>query len=486
MGRDLNLSPRRLFVLLLFLAIFAIATQENVDPDFWWHLRTGQLIWDTGSIPRADPFSHTIAGAPWTAHEWLSEALLYAVYAFGGESALILIFAGIIAIAFSLVYAQSEGRPYLAGFLTLAAALTSAISWGVRPQMITLLFGALFLYLLEDYRRGRRHRLWLLPILTLIWVNLHGGYLLGLALIAAYVAGAVASSRIGRKAPRVRPLALAFLASGAASLLNPQGPGIWIYPFGTLGSAAMQTYIVEWFSPDFHQAQFLPLAALLLLTVFTMAASRRSPDPTDTLLLLSLGFAGLRSARHVPLFALVAAPILSRHAIEAIARSERWSRWIHPVGGHASRAGTALNGALLALALLAASFKIGTSLSNNQALQAEAFPVAAVDFIEANPPDGEMYNLYRWGGYLIWKLWPQHQVFIDGRADLYGDAFIETYLETYRLRPGWQEPLDRFGVDWIIIDAKSPLATLLDELEEWEELYSDDVVGVLSRSPGSS
>ena len=484
MSRRLNLTPRRLFALLVFLAIFAMASQENVDPDFWWHLQTGRLIWDTGSIPRADPFSHTLTGAPWIAHEWLTEALLYAGFALGGEAALILIFAGIIAVTFWLVYAQSEGRPYLAGFLTLAAALASAVSWGVRPQMITLLFGALFLYLLEEYRIGQRQRLWLLPILTAIWVNLHGGYLLGPALIAAYLVGAAISARMDRVAPALRPLLITFLASGAASLLNPQGPGIWLYPFGTLASAAMQSYIVEWFSPDFHQAQFLPLAALYLLTVVTMAISRRPLDPTDTLLLLGLGFAGLHSARNVPLFALVAAPILSRHAVDAIARSERWSRWLVPYHDTVSRAGTVLNGALLGLALLAAALKIGTSLSNNQALQAEAFPVAAVDFIESNPPAGKMYNLYRWGGYLIWRLWPQHRVFIDGRADLYGDAFIETYLETYRVRPAWEEPLDRYGVAWILVDTGSPLATLLAEHSDWTRAYGDDVAGILVRPAG--
>ncbi|MFQ5945247.1 MAG: hypothetical protein ACE5NC_03270 [Anaerolineae bacterium] len=484
MSPRLILTPRRLFVLLLFLAIFAMATQEIADPDFWWHLRTGQLIWDTGSIPRTDPFSHTMTGAPWVAHEWLSEALLYAGFALGGDSALILIFAGIITITFWLVYAQSEGRPYLAGFLTLAAALASAISWGVRPQMITLLFGALFLFLLEEYRSGRRHRLWLLPLLTAIWVNLHGGYLLGPVLIAAYLAGAAVSAWMGRSAPAMRPLALTLLASGAASLLNPQGPGIWLYPFGTLASAAMQSYIVEWFSPDFHQAQFLPLAALFLLTVITLAVSRRPLDPTDTLLLLGLGFAGLRSARNVPLFALVAAPILSRHAVEAIARSQRGSRWIRSYQGAGSRAGTLLNVALLGLALFAAGLKVGTSLRNNHALQTEAFPAAAVEFIQANPPEGKMFNLYRWGGYLTWRLWPQHSVYIDGRADLYGDAFIETYLQTYRVRPGWDEPLHRFGVEWIVIDAGSPLATLLDEHSDWARAYRDALAEIFVRPGG--
>ncbi|MCJ7620995.1 MAG: hypothetical protein MUP64_12330, partial [Anaerolineae bacterium] len=258
------LSTARLMTLVLLLCLFVMAVRPIVDPDFWWHLRTGQYIWETGTIPRQDIFSYTLHGQPWITHEWLSEVILYAIYAIFGQAGLILVFAGMITAAFALSYLQCNGRPYLASFVVVLAAIASAVTWGVRPQMLSLLLSAVFLYILHLYRRGNSKYLWLLPPLMVLWANLHGSFFLGLVYLAAHILGATLENVFARRQEAahtwkdIRHLAAVTLVTTAAPVLNPNGIRLLVYPFGTLGSPAMQQYIMEWFSPDFHLAQFQP------------------------------------------------------------------------------------------------------------------------------------------------------------------------------------------------------------------------------------
>jgi hypothetical protein len=320
-----------------------------------------------------------------------------------------------------------------------------------------------------------------------LWVNLHGGYLLGLALFCPYIIGQAATYLRERKRKNydhLRQLSLVFLLSGVATLLNPHGWRILSYPFGTLGSQAMQAYIAEWFSPDFHQARFQPLALLVLLLFATLALSKLPADLTDMLLLLPFGYASLRSVRHVPLFAVVAAPIIGKHVVPIWDGSRVQKRLSLGEQGRPNLRLLALNWLILLSILLAGSLQITHSLQKNQALQHQRFPVAAVDYLEGEER-GNIYNLYRWGGYLIWRLYPEWQVFIDGRADVYGDASIEEYLEVYRVRTGWRDTLDKYKVDLVLIDRDSALATLLDEDRGWQKAYEDELAVLYRLYPKS-
>ncbi len=483
-----TLEVKRLFILILFVAILVMAAREITDPDFFWHLRTGQWIWENGSLPRRDPFSYTLYGEPWIAHEWLTEASLYGLYLLGGQEGLILAFALLITSTFLLVYLRCKGKPYLAGFSVLLAALASAVAWGVRPQMVSLFLSALFLYLLQRYREGRSGLLWLLPPLMALWVNLHGGYLLGLALFLAFIVGEAITYLVDseRKPQRGRlvKMGAAFLASGAATLLNPQGWRILAYPFATLASPSMQSYIAEWFSPDFHQIEFQPLAILLLLSFLAFALSQRRPCPTDMLLFIIFAYASLRSARNIPIFAIIAAPILSEQLADVWEGSRLSQRF--PLGkGESHPRLLAFNWLILVLALLAGTMRVAVTVSNNESLQRQKFPVAAVDYLEEKGLHERIYNLYHWGGYLLWRLYPQERVYIDGRADLYGDAFIEEYLKAYRGEPGWQEILSEHGVELVLIDRGSGLAAVLDHDRGWQRAYQDEVAVLYKRSKES-
>jgi hypothetical protein len=485
-----SLHIERLMAAVLLLCLFVMAVRPITDPDFWWHLRTGQLIWESRSIPRQDVFSHTVAGQPWITHEWLTEVILYAVYALTGQGGLILVFAGIITAAFALSYRQCDGRPYLASFVVVLAAVSSAVTWGVRPQMLSLLLSAAFLYILHLNGKGNSKCLWLLPPLMVLWANLHGSFFLGVVYLAAHTIGSMLDDVFARSEEAkvdwkdIRRLAVVTLLTAAAPILNPNGIRLLVYPFGTLGSAAMQQYIAEWFSPDFHLAQFQPFALYVLILLLILGLSHRRPKTADLILMVGFGYASLRSARQIPFFVLTTTPMLTSQLLHLwrdsglpnLSITRRRSR---------GRASLVVNWAILAALLAGGAALAGHALLRNTTAQRAAFPVAAVDFLEASETSGNTYNLYHWGGYLIWRLYPERKVFIDGRADVYGDAFIDEYLQVYQLRQDWQQPLEKYHVDVVLIDVDSPLSIMLNEEVEWYRAYSDETAVIYVRKGAS-
>ncbi len=482
----LALRTDRLMTLVLLLCLFVMAIGPITDPDFWWHLRTGQYICDTRSIPHQDVYSFTLPDQPWITHEWLTEVLFYAIYAVSGQAGLILVFALVITAAFGLLYLQCPGRPYLASFVVVLAAISSAMTWGVRPQMMSLLLSSAFLYILHLYRRGHKRLVWLMPPLMIIWANLHGSFLLGVVLPAVHCTGAVIDTAFRRETESrlewrdLRTLLIVTALTTLAPVVNPNGVQLLLYPFGTLGSPAMQSYIMEWFSPDFHLVQFQPLALYILVLLAGLALSRSTPSATDFLFLLGFGYASLRSARHIPLFVLTTTPMLTEQLLSIWRRSdlsERFRRRRH----HRDGRYITLNWLLLGLLVLGVVLQAASTLAGNEAAQREAFPVDAVDFLVDNEITGNMFNLYRWGGYLIWRLYPEQAVFIDGRADVYGDAFIDEYLRVYQLREGWSEPLASYDVELILIDRASALSTVLNESLAWDRAYTDEMAAVFVR-----
>lgn len=483
------LTTRRLFTWLLGIALFVMSVRETLDPDMWWHLRTGEAIWQMQAIPQFDLFSYTVPQNVWVVQQWLTDLGMWLVYELAGLAGLSLLFAFIVAVAFMLVYARCAGRPYLAAFVTLIAYLTAALPLGVRPQMINILFLALFVYLVEGVRQeGWRSRvLWLLPLITAVWANMHSGYLTGIALLVAYVIGEAAQRHLAQPDEttlswsHIRRLAIVTVLSLLAALLNPRGLQLLLFPLGTLGSSAIQSNIVEWYSPDFHLVYFWFFGGMMALGVVSLVFSQRTVTWTDLLLFGGPAAGGLISARHIPLFAVAAAPIIARHLLSGLSQTR-----LYPLASGTapqtapSRLLQLLNGIVLLLMLLAGLVWLQTRLASNEVALERTFPVAAVDFIgEAGLVDGRIYNTYEWGGYLIWRRIP---VFIDGRTELYGNDFFLYYLQTIRVRENWQQPLDEMEVDLVLLRRSSALATVLQTSAAWQEVYSDDLACVFVRN----
>jgi hypothetical protein len=479
------LQTRRAFVIILGLGFFTMAARNVTDPDVWWHLRTGQLIVQTHAIFHTDPYSFTRFGQPWIDHEWLSQILIFGMYRLAGWGGLIVGFGAITAAAYLLVFLRCPGRPYVAGVITLLGAFASAPSWGVRPQMLTLLLASVLLLILERSTQ-RPKLLWWTPALMLLWVNLHAGYALGIALMTLFLVGDALDVAFGFKdrtasADRFRALTLAIAACAAVVPLNPYGAVMYAYPLETLRSRAMQSYIGEWFSPDFHQARYLPTLVMILATVALPALSPRRLRPREILLLSVTTYAAMRSVRHIPIYALVAIPILSATLLA-------WWQERGKAQGPKSKlasltpAKSFLNALLLAGFIVFLVARVRYVAHRQAETEAKELPAAAVSFIAVHQPPVPMLNHYNWGGYFIWRLYPEYRVYIDGRADLYGDAFMEDLATTYYLRgDSWRSPFEKWGIRTVVLPPDAPLVTALQASPDWETIYSDHQAVVLTK-----
>jgi hypothetical protein len=473
------LSTRRVFVIIFFLGILALPARGVYDPDVWWHLRSGQEIVHNHAVPRTDIFSYTRSGEPWITHEWLSEIVLYTVYRSVGFSGLTVLFALVIASSFLITYLRCEGRPYVAAFVVLLGAAASAPAWGVRPQMFSLLLAAIFLALLQRAESSGNYKIlwWMLPI-QLLWVNLHAGYAVGLALIFLTLVGWCLELWLGgvdrqQCLFRLRTLALVLAACGALVVCNPNGLHLYTYPFQTLQSRTMMDYIAEWASPNFHEGLFKPFLAFLLLTFATLSLSRIPLRPAQLLLLLATGFGSLNASRHIAIFILVAIPLVAERLTEFAANTPRL-RWLETPDRPATGAKLPFNALILLAMVLFVGLRFIQVFKKQTPEVAKNFPVAAADFIAQHHPPAPVFNHYDWGGFLIWRLYPTYRVFIDGRADLYGDSFMDTFASASRAENNWREPLQRFGIRTVVIPPRVGLAGILRHDPGWKTLFEDE------------
>ena len=245
-----------MFSLVLLLGLFGMTARPATDPDLWWHLRTGQWIVETGHVPHSDPFSFTRAGHAWVSHEWLSEVVFYELWKHGGAAALIVFAAMVTTAGFMLLYLRCPpygGRRHWAAAATVVGALASAPCWGVRPQMFTFTLASLLLWLLErgterGTKKDRPRLLLWIPPLFLLWLNLHAGFALGPALVLAYGVGLMMETASGNTPwQEARPILLRVLLLLLVCLalvpLNPSGAQLYRYPFDTLRSSGMRSFI---------------------------------------------------------------------------------------------------------------------------------------------------------------------------------------------------------------------------------------------------
>ncbi len=479
------LQTRRLCVFILALGLFTMAVRGMSDPDVWWHLRTGQLMVHNDSIFHTDPYSFTRFGQPWINHEWLSEVLLFGIYRLAGFGGLIVAFAAVIAATLFLVFLRSPGRPYLAAIMTLWGALASSPTWGVRPQMLSLLLGSIFLVLLEASEQ-RPNILWWTAPLMLLWANLHAGYPIGLALIALFFVGegleaATCPQPWQKSLPRLKRLAAAFVLCTALVAVNPNGIRLYWYPFQTLGSEAMHRFIHEWFSPDFHDPTYVPLLLMLLALIAGLALSPRRPRLRNLLLVLATIPAALRSMRHVPILVLVIVPVLTEMALAWLQQRGvlRWSSKAHL--GLAART-LVFNLIVLLTFIVFTVVRIREVVGHQAETEAQHFPTAAAAFLQREHPPSPMMNHYNWGGYFIWKLYPQYRVFLDGRADVYGDALMTEFASCYYLKDDWRKSLEAWGIRTVVLPPDAPLITALRTSPKWRQIYGDSEAVILTRS----
>jgi hypothetical protein len=460
------LTPRLLLVASRYFT-------ASTDPDYWWHVRTGQLILEQSALPRVDDYSFTVTGRPWVTHEWLSEVIFFAVqerFGYVGNVALFGLVGALTALAvYAVCHLRGLGQPAAVLLMVWASALGMG-SANVRPQAFTALALAILLWLLSRYKLcGERRALWGVPPLLALWVNLHGGYVIGLVVLGLACLGETTALLLRRPAAPLRPLVVTCVLATLASLVSPHGFEALTYPLSYAGEGnAMMRFIAEWQSPNFHVSYLLVFAASLLLAVW-LGLGRQPLGPTELLWGLCFALLGLRSVRHIALYGVVVIPLIgARLQAEVPALRLSLARWQRP---------RLLLAAVWLLAAVAA-VKLVTGGAGELQLGREpaerGHPVGAVQYLRAHDLPGNLYNNYAWGGYLIHELYPERRVFIDGRTDVYAE-FMGRYMEVERLAPGWRQVLDDHDVRIVLVERDEPLAVVLADDPAWQLAYTGSV-----------
>ena len=501
-----------LFVAFLGLFVFtALSVRLLGDAGIGWHIRTGQLILADHGVPRNDPFSSSMAGHLWFAWEWLYDVLVGWLDQAVGLNGVVFFTAGVIALTFSWTFRLllHRGTSFvLALILVLLAASASMIHFFARPHVLSWLFTVTWFYILDssqssdcdlsDRNRRKTSLLWLLPPLMLLWVNIHGGFLLGFVLLGIYWVSAVwkyfrikedrfedALQKI-RAGKRSRNLALIGLLGALATLANPYGWKLHVHIYHYLSNRFLMDHIDEFHSPNFHGVAQKCFAALLMLTLIAFAAKRRETTElrlNEPLIVLFAVYSGLYASRNIPVSSLLLILVIGPRLSSAELKRRRTPTGLTPhFFERMQKIEVALRGHIWPVALLAFTCWItfhGGKLETKSLIDAhfdtKRFPSGAVDYFEAHKLRGVVFAPDSWGGYLIYRLYPRIQVAVDDRHDFYGEEFLKSYLKMMHVEPGWENFLQLCPVQYVLLPKDSALANILAETIGWQSIYTDDV-----------
>jgi len=475
---------------VLFLSLLAVVLlygprMFNQDGDLGRHITIGNHILDSRSLPLTDIFSHTMTGEPLVPHEWLAQILLALAHRLLGLDGDVLLAAVVIAGTFLLTYRETvrRGASRLVGLLAvLLAVATSSLHWLARPHIFTFLFMALWAARLETFREGRTRRLWVFPLLMCAWANTHGAFIAGFVVLGIYFLD-WAWEFLHKRASETEGLRLGLIAltSLLASLLNPAGWRLWETSFGYIRNNYLVSHTVEYLPPDFHNPVTWPFLLMLALGLFALAGGR-TLRPRHAMLLALWAVMGLYSARNIPLFAILCAPIygeLMQARAARLPQLVRLEKALMSVEVQLRGFVWPALGVAAALLLYTQNVPLDITQRGN-AFNPAVFPVQAVEWLEANPQEGPVFNYFTWGGYLLYRGWPGQTVFIDGQTDFYGEALTREYETAISAAPGWKGVLDKYGVRWAILPPQEGLSLALED-EGWQTLYRDETAVILAR-----
>ncbi|MGH7771292.1 MAG: hypothetical protein ACREQA_03565 [Candidatus Binatia bacterium] len=464
-------------LVLLISSLCYFFSYPEVDNDLWGHLLFGREIVEKGRLPLQNFYSYTAPDHVWINHEWFAEVIFYGFFHFFGSPGLILLKvalgAGVIWMLDLTLRKRVSSLFVRAITLVWAMAILSP-GFNIRPQIFTYFFFATFFFLFyRSEEKGRISFYWM-PILTALWVNLHGGFVAGLGALGLFSLWTAITKDRGVQ-PRGLTMArvfISFVLCVVALVLNPYGLDLLRFLAGDL---LLSRPITEW-GPipllDFSSLGFkLAVIAVLLLAPWNGSWRR-----WDFVLTVLAALLALRYQRHTPLFAIAAAPLLA----EGIQRIHEWlekkaNESIFAVG-------------MLAIALYQFHWVGRIHLEHRFQLfvSPREYPTQAVDFLLRNGVRGNLAVPFDWGEYLIWKLYPEVRVSIDGRyTTAYPTEVIRDNWDWMEGKEGWRRLLERYPTEIAITNRRHPVTTLLRKDPEWVYIYSDPIAFIFVRNVSS-
>jgi hypothetical protein len=461
-------------------AAFGAGLCKVADLDFWWHLETGELIAKTGQIPREDVFSFTAQGREYIDHEWLFQLSQFWIYEAFGPAGIAVAKSLLIALTLSIAgwYALRRGAGSIASigllFLSVAGGITRFIE---RPEIFTILFAVITWVLLDEFvRSGDRRLLIAIPLIAALWANVHAAVIVGIA-----IQGLVAAALFFEERRRFVPVAVTGVASIIACLANPFGYRVLTVPFEL--TRIIESGVVnneEWRSPDLYKTPVFFLLCAMTAAFLILAA--REGRWRSIFVGVFLGYISLRYIRNVNLFSTFV-PLLIAPEVASLRKT--WKGVLFAVGA----------AFLLLVLTVRYPFERGFGV-------ASYFPDRIAAWVEREDLRGHMMNSYGMGGYLIWALYPERQIFIDGRNEVFlplmerlvaarsdsraWSALLREYQIEYAILE-YVDTLDRvttIGRDGKVTQSLAPISATRFPRSRWALVYFDDDGMIFIRRDG--
>lgn len=489
-------------ILLLFVRLDGVKTMLG-DGDTGWHIRAGEWMLANGRVPETDLFSYTKSGEPWYAWEWLSDivlALAHQWFGLAGPVVLgILLLCLTSALLFRLCRRHTNNDLIAIGVTTIAVA-ASSIHWLARPHLFTFLFLVISLDWLDRSYTNRRV-LWYFPPLVALWTNLHGAFFVSIVLLLTVGIGLMlrellAPAAPGWKAAWVESRMYFFVAAacGAASLVNPYGWNLHIHIVRYLTERYHFDHIIEFQTLSFHAPVAMFFEALLVAGLLAAGWAVLQRRFADALLLVSWLHLALIAGRNIPIYAILAAPLVTRFLSEVLTALRT-----APVAAWAARAAAATeefsdgftrvdriprlhptSAAAVCLLLLAVAGAPADATKLRAEFDPKKYPAGALTLLEGK----RVFTNDEWGDYLIYKLYPHSKVFVDGRSDFYGGEFSLRYLDVMAGKWDWESILAQHRVDAVLLPADAALSSTLKASPTWRPVY-DDQTSILFVASGN-
>jgi hypothetical protein len=467
-----QVAPADLFLLIIAtFAAFAFAlvmSSALADGDTGWHIGTGRWILEHRQIPRTDPFSFTAAGRSWMTHEWLSEVVMAAAWYAAGWRGIMLLFGTVAAALYAMLalHLRKWMTPGAAALTLLYVSAALLPAYLARPHMLALpLLAAWILLMIRAREQGRAPSPWL-GLLMLVWVNAHASFIVGIAIAGAFGLEAVIDAERTQRWRVIRHWGLFGVVLLVAGLCNPGGFHAYEYPF-YVSRLELLKYISEWNPASFGEISIFEIA--LLSTLFFLLARPARVPAIRLLMLLGFLHLALEHIRQLAVLAVVVPILLAEPLGRAWAGGAPRPR---PPLLPTIRAEQTEWRPLLATALLLFMAMIATRLTIPfDRPDSRGVPQAA---LRALPPDlrtRPVFNEYSFGGLLVLE---GIRPFIDGRSDMYGDAFTTDYFEMARGDIArWRQADTRWQFAWTMLPPDNALATQLDKEPGWRRIHAD-------------
>ncbi len=479
------------------LPFFTIIYRSFVDRlpllDFWWHLKMGQLIVQKSAIPRIDDFSFTAIGKLYVLQNWLAEIIMYGIYKCGGPPLALFANGIIMACVLIPIYwlcRKSSDRLVAAVFPVTLVAF--CIPGSIRPQVFSYLLFAFCYWMVSSYcADGKQSRIWYLPFLFVLWVNIHGAFVLGLGLIAIILGCEAIRFLLDDGWPllpprRLRPLGIILVLSLAGTLVNPEGYKIYAHVLTVVNSSSVRQFVTEWQPPVVNQITGIVMffGPFFLLT-FLLITSKKRPSLTEFVLFGAFAVFGMMAIRNAAWFLIIAAPLIAKY----LPRSDDWRSLFRKErnlesGIRVRKESLPLNRIILLGSLIA--LIIQCPWLHTEGLLDPGTPVKAMDFMDRNQLKGNMYHSQVFGDYLIWRLWPMQRSFFDGRVHLFDESIVRFYLQVMS-DSHWEEMLEKYKVKYLLLpkgksgSEEMKMVGKAYKSKYWKCRYEDSVSALFER-----